>query len=151
MNDLVTGMNAVYGDKRWEVCAKRLKNDHGLSRSGPAIKNHWNRVLRVRTGLDERRTPNPDKMVTGLLTPRKKQKTVQNLYSRSALSDVQEEHDEEEDEVEEVEERDEDQDDEQEEEEEVTEKEGRGQKQDGWNNESYVVSRKRKLRGGAEY
>ena len=144
MKDLVTGKNAVYGDKRWEVCAKRLKKDHGHSRSGPAVKNHWNRVLRARTGLDERRTPNPGKMVTGSLTPRKKQRTAQNLVSRSALSTVREEDGEGE------EERIEDQDEEEEEVEELTE-EGRIQKEDDWDSEPYVPSRKRKLRGGAEY
>jgi len=157
MQDLVAGTNAVYGDRRWQVCARRLKKDHGLTRSGPAIKNHWNRVLRARTGLDERRTPNPNKMVTGLLTPRKKQRTAQNLFSRSALSEVPEEdEDEEEERVEgqdDEEERVEDQDDEKDEVEveEVTEKEGRAQTRDNWDNETYIPSRKRKLRGGAEY
>lgn len=155
MKDLVAGTNAVYGDKRWEVCAKRLKKDHGLTRSGPAIKNHWNRVLRARTGLDERRTPNPNKMVTGSLTPRKKQRTGLNSFSRPALSDVPEEDEdggrgrnEEQDDEEEEEE---DEDEAEEEAEEITAEEGRAQKQVDWDNETYVPSRKRKLRGGAEY
>lgn len=155
MRDLVTGANAVYGDRRWEMCAKRLKKDHGLTRSGPAIKNHWNRVLRARTGLDERRTPNPNKMVTGSLTPRKKQRTAQRLFGRPALSDVAEEVGEEEEEEEERygdQNYEEEQEEEQEVEvEEVTEKDGRAQREYDWDNETYVPSRKRKLRGGAEY
>lgn len=66
----------LIGGRRWEEGAMLLQKVYNGSRTPSALKNQWNRVLRARTGLDERRRPKPTMMVTGALTPRKKRRAA---------------------------------------------------------------------------
>lgn len=146
MQDLVAE-GRVYGDKRWAECAKRLKKQQPSYRSAAAIKNQWNRVLRARSGVDERKHPNPSRMTTGSQTP-KKRKRAQSVVSATATAaedDLEEgEEVEEDDEMEEeVKDADEDKD-------EGQDEETRKVKND-WGNEDFALPRKRMLRGGREY
>ena len=111
------------GEGKWMACAEALEKEHGFGRTSSAIKTQWNRVLRARTGLDERGRPNPDKMVTGALTPRRERRGVHVLHSSSLPPDVKEEDEGEEEE----------------------------KRKDGSRSNLDVASRKRKLRGGTEY
>jgi len=130
MQDVVDEQQ-IYGDKRWTECAKRLKKQYAVNRSAAAIKNQWNRVLRARSGVDERKHPNPSRMTTGSLTP-KKRKRAQLAFPTSSVAAEDEEEGEEEEEEEEEEEVD------------IPE-------EDDLDNEPYAPPRKRSLRGGTEY
>lgn len=59
-------------DELWNAVAERMRKDHGSTRSGPAVKNQWNRSLREQSGFDERHTPKPNALRTGLLPISKK-------------------------------------------------------------------------------
>ena len=62
----------VKGDARWDAISRRLKQDHQIDRSPGAVKNQWNRVLRERSGIDERHPSAQGRaMQTGLQTPKK--------------------------------------------------------------------------------
>ena len=52
-------------EKRWEEAARRLRL-LDVHRTASAVKNHWNRVGRVASRVDERQVSNPYKMQTGL-------------------------------------------------------------------------------------
>lgn len=52
-------------EERWEEAARRLKQS-GINRTAAGVKNHWNRVGRAASGVDERQVPKPHKMKTGL-------------------------------------------------------------------------------------
>ena len=52
-------------EERWEEAARRLQM-LDVNRTAAGIKNHWNRAGRAASGVDERKTPNPRKMKTGL-------------------------------------------------------------------------------------
>lgn len=56
-------------EKRWNVISERLNGLYDIARSSTAVKNYWNREGRQHTGIDERRKPNPDKMITGVQNP----------------------------------------------------------------------------------
>ncbi len=58
-----------YGDNRWERASQRLWEEYRIERTPNAVKNQWNRVIRAQSGLDERKRPNPQMMVTGALAP----------------------------------------------------------------------------------
>lgn len=53
-------------EKRWEIVSERLLQRHDISRTWVMIKNFWNREGRARSGVDERRKPNGQRMVTGV-------------------------------------------------------------------------------------
>ena len=59
------------GDARWGFISDTLRAEHDISRSAAAVKNQWNRVLRHRSGLDERirksSASGPRPLRTGLL------------------------------------------------------------------------------------
>lgn len=59
-------------DALWDAVSRRMLSDCGISRSSAAVKNHWNRHLRAKSGYDERRTPKPNTLRTGLLSSEKK-------------------------------------------------------------------------------
>jgi len=54
-------------DELWDAVSERMRNEHGSRRSGPAVKNQWNRTLREQSGFDERHRPKPYALRTGLL------------------------------------------------------------------------------------
>lgn len=49
----------------WEEAARRLRLLN-VNRTAAGIKNHWNRVGRAASQVDERQVPNPHRMKTGL-------------------------------------------------------------------------------------
>lgn len=59
-------------DELWDAVATRLRNEYDINRSPAAVKNQWNRVLRAMSGFDERHTPKPSSLQTGLLPSSKK-------------------------------------------------------------------------------
>ncbi|KAI9849705.1 MAG: hypothetical protein M1837_002831 [Sclerophora amabilis] len=66
----------VKGDKRWAETSRLLKQEHQIDRSAAAVKNQWNRFLRERSGVDERRGAAVNRpMRTGLQTPKTKKET----------------------------------------------------------------------------
>ena len=52
--------------KLWPIVEANMKSQ-GFDRSASAIKNHWNRHLRAKSGFDERANPRPDALRTGAL------------------------------------------------------------------------------------
>ncbi len=56
-------------EKRWEKVRHLLLERYDISRTHTAIKNYWNREGRRDSGLDERKKPNPNKLVTGVQDP----------------------------------------------------------------------------------
>lgn len=52
-------------EEGWEEAARRLRLLN-VNRTAAGIKNHWNRVGRAASQVDERQVPNPRRMKTGL-------------------------------------------------------------------------------------
>ena len=50
----------------WPQIEQQMRSA-GFGRTGSSIKNYWNRHLRAKSGLDERKTPRADTMTTGTL------------------------------------------------------------------------------------
>ena len=92
MAELIQSNHAVAKtEKKWEWVSDHMKSRHGIDRSAGSIKNYWNRHGRLATGLDERKTPKPNKLVTGSEDPderkRKRQaggSEVQNASDKRA-------------------------------------------------------------------
>ena len=54
-------------EKRWDEISKRLAGRYGFYlRTAAGVKNHWNRVGRAASGIDERQHKRPNMMTTGL-------------------------------------------------------------------------------------
>lgn len=66
MEEVISEQQVNLTEKKWEVISDRLAARNGFVRSKTSIKNYWNREGRSQTGVDERRKPNPNKMVTSL-------------------------------------------------------------------------------------
>ena len=84
-------------EKKWEVISNRLAARYGFTRSKTSIKNYWNRQGRAQTGVDERRKPNPDKLVTSVSKPEQR-KRARTQVSRASNQESTEDHEDEEDE-----------------------------------------------------
>ena len=74
MNEVISEGLVNHTEQRWSEISTRLAA-HNMYRSWGAIKNMWNREGRAAYGVDERRKPNPGKMVTGAQTDRKRKRT----------------------------------------------------------------------------
>ena len=60
-------------EKRWDEISKRLAERYGFClRTAAGVKNHWNRVGRAASGIDERQHKRPNMMTTGLQKGRNK-------------------------------------------------------------------------------
>ena len=46
------------GDRRWKLLSRRMFKYHGIDRSEAAVKIQWNRFLREKSGIDERKPSN---------------------------------------------------------------------------------------------
>ena len=57
-------------EERWKIISRRLKQIYDVERSWTSVKNHWNRVGRSKSGVDERRVAKPNRMTTGVQDPR---------------------------------------------------------------------------------
>ena len=74
MKEMVEEKHESLGkEQRWDEAARRLKK-YRINRTGPGVKNHWNRVGRATSGIDERTIPKPDKMTTGVPKARRERK-----------------------------------------------------------------------------
>lgn len=66
MTAMVQEKHASLGkEERWEEAARRLRL-LDVHRTAAGVKNHWNRVGRAASRVDERQVPKPHKMQTGL-------------------------------------------------------------------------------------
>ena len=70
-------------EQRWQVISTRMLAQYGVERSAGSIKNYWNRTGRQATGLDERGTKAPDRMVTGKQDAAKRKKARQNKKTKT--------------------------------------------------------------------
>lgn len=66
-----------FSEKKFISISDRLAERYGIELSHGAIKNYWNRKGRVTYQLDERKKPNPNKMVTGVQSPEDRKKARQ--------------------------------------------------------------------------
>lgn len=65
-------------EHKWNVVSERLAQRYGITRTHTAVKNYWNRTGREKTGIDERRNPNPEKLTTGVQDPEQRRKARQD-------------------------------------------------------------------------
>lgn len=67
MRETVAG--GFYTEAKWNKVSCQLRERYGFERSALGIKNYWARKGRAKYGIDERRKPRPEKMVTSLQSP----------------------------------------------------------------------------------
>lgn len=67
MRETVAG--GFYTEAKWNRVSYQLRERYGFERSASGIKNYWARKGRAKYGIDERRKPRPEKMVTSLQSP----------------------------------------------------------------------------------
>ncbi len=73
MGEIVTKQVPGYKtETRWQIASDRMLERFNVSRTGPMVKNYWNREGRRDSGVDERNKPDPDRMVTGVQDPGKR-------------------------------------------------------------------------------
>ena len=63
-------------EKRWQLASKMLEC-YNVDRTGPMVKNYWNREGRLASGIDERNKPDPSRMITGVQDPEKRRQARQ--------------------------------------------------------------------------
>jgi len=61
-------------EKRWQMVTDRLMARFNINRTWAMVKNFWNRRGRSTSGIDERRNPNTERMVTGVQDPESRRK-----------------------------------------------------------------------------
>ncbi|KAL8742917.1 MAG: hypothetical protein Q9190_004676 [Brigantiaea leucoxantha] len=78
-----------YTEEKWLRISRELQTKFHIHRGFLSIKNFWNRHGRDKFGLDERKKPNPGKMVTGKQDPveRKKAREDQKKRKRREMVD----------------------------------------------------------------
>lgn len=88
MEEVIDERQVNLTEQKWKVISERLAARFGFFRSNIAVKNFWSRQGRALTGVDERRNPNPDKMVTSKQNPeqrkRARQRTVRAPRKKSS-------------------------------------------------------------------
>lgn len=67
MRETVSG--GFYTEAKWNRVSYQLRERYGFERSASGIKNYWARKGRAKYGIDERKKPRPEKMVTSLQSP----------------------------------------------------------------------------------
>ena len=87
MGQVISEGQVGQSDRRWVAVSDRLMRQYGISRSHTAIKNFWNREGRAATGIDERRIPNPNKLVTGVQAPEDRKRARQAKASEQKASE----------------------------------------------------------------
>ena len=88
MGQVISEGQVHQSDQRWVAVSNRLLRQYGISRSHTAIKNFWNREGRAATGIDERRIPNPNKLVTGVQAPEDRKRARQAKASEQMGEDA---------------------------------------------------------------
>lgn len=79
MEEVITEQQVNLTEKKWEVISDRLASRFGFTRSKTSIKNYWSRQGRAQTGVDERRNPNPNKMITSVQDPEQRKRARQRM------------------------------------------------------------------------
>ena len=72
-----------YTESKWDIVSVRLSERHQMQRSPTAVKNYWNRRGRSDWGLDERRTPNPNRMTTSTYVRQRREKRMREEEEES--------------------------------------------------------------------
>lgn len=67
MRETVAG--GLYTEAKWNKISYQLRERYGFERSASGIKNYWARKGRAKYGIDERKKPRPEKMVTSMQSP----------------------------------------------------------------------------------
>ena len=79
MEEVIVEQQVNLTEKKWEVISNRLASRHGFTRSKTSIKNYWSRQGRAQTGVDERRNPNPNKLITSVQNPDQRKRARQQM------------------------------------------------------------------------
>lgn len=83
MEEVIAEQQVNLTEKKWEVISDRLAARFSFNRSNTSIKNYWNRQGRAQTGVDERRKPNPTKLVTSATTAEQRKRARQQVFRAS--------------------------------------------------------------------
>lgn len=75
-------------EQKWKVISDRLMARYSMDRSPLAVKNYWCRYGRSATGVDERRRPDADRMVTGYMNPavRRRSRALRRLAAANTTN-----------------------------------------------------------------
>lgn len=79
MEEVIVEQQVNLTEKKWEVISNRLASRHGFTRLKTSIKNYWSRQGRAQTGVDERRNPNPYKLITSVQNPDQRKRARQQI------------------------------------------------------------------------
>lgn len=79
MEEVIIEQQVNLTEKKWEVISDRLASRFGFTRSKTSIKNYWSRQGRAQTGVDERRNPNPKKLITSVQNPDRRKRARQQM------------------------------------------------------------------------
>lgn len=92
MEEVINEKQVNLTEKKWEVISDRLAQRFNVARSKTSVKNYWSREGRLLTGLDERRKPNPEKLVTSVQNPEQRKRARQQTArpSKRKRTDVEE-------------------------------------------------------------
>lgn len=84
MEEVISEQLVNLTEKKWEVISNRLASRFGFTRSKTSIKNYWSRQGRAQTRVDERRNPNPNKLITSVQNPDQRKRARQQMAIRPA-------------------------------------------------------------------
>ncbi len=93
MEEVMNEKQVHLTEKKWEVISDRLASMYGFIRSKTSIKNYWSRNGRLLTGVDERRKPNPEKLVTSVQDPDQRKRARQQISRPSKRHDIEDDGD----------------------------------------------------------
>ena len=82
MEEVINEQQVNLTEKKWEVISDRLASRFGFIRSKTSIKNYWSRQGRAQTRVDERRNPNPEKLITSVQNPYQRKQARQGALKR---------------------------------------------------------------------
>ncbi|MCJ1272470.1 hypothetical protein MMC21_000256 [Puttea exsequens] len=78
-------------EERWKIVSTRLKDRYDIDRKWSMVKNFWNREGRKDSGIDERRTKDPNRLVTGVQDPESRRKA--RAEAKQKQQEEEEDHD----------------------------------------------------------
>lgn len=67
----------LFSEQKFQTISDRMMARHGIGAKAGSIKNYWNRKGRIYYRVDERKNPNPAKLVTGVQSPEDRRKARQ--------------------------------------------------------------------------
>ena len=74
----------AHSDAKLFETSRLLSVRHNLDLTGGCVKNWWQRHGRILFGFDERKNPNPDKMVTGVQRPEDRKRAREAIKARTS-------------------------------------------------------------------